>query len=373
MSPRLAVPAALALLAAAAVASSALFTVHQTKQAIVLQFGALKREVRDPGLHVKLPFIQNVRYLEARVLNLDPPVQTVVLSDQRRVRVDVFVRYRITNPSQFVRVAVSESNLRSTLGAIVNEQVRAVLGAVTLGDLLSQERPALMADVRARVNRVTTQEDSNFGIDVLDVRIGRADLSEEVSQAVYARMRAERERDAAEFRAEGQEEYQTITADADRQATVILAEAQREAQETRGRGDAERTRVLAESHGRDPEFFAFWRSLEAYRSALADEEGGRTQYVLPPEGDFFRFFEVVPEGLDDPRAPLGAPGARRPVQTLMAALGLAVALEGAALLLLGRAYPEAMRRLAAMPPPALRAIGLALVLSGLLWTRLAVG
>lgn len=300
MNARLLLPAAIVAIVSAVLLSSALYTVHQTSQAIVLQFGALKRVVQTPGLHIKVPFVQNVRYLEARVLNLDPPVQTVVLADQRRVRVDVFVRYRIVDPSQFVRVAVSESNLQQTLGAIINEQVRAVLGGVSLTEILSEERPVLMADVRSRVNLVTSQSDSNFGIDVLDVRIGRADLSEEVSQAVYARMRAERERDASEFRAEGQEEYQTITADADRQATIIRAEAQRTAQKARGAGDAQRTVILAAAYGKDPKFFSFFRALEAYRKAFAGE-GNQTRFVLPPEGEFFRFFETLPLELEQAR------------------------------------------------------------------------
>ena len=289
-----------ALIVAAFVASSALYTVHQTNQAIVLQFGALKRVVQEPGLHIKIPFIQNVRYFESRVLNLDPPVQSLLLADQRRLRVDVFVRYRISDPAQFVRVAISEDNLGQTLGAIVNEQVRAVLGGIDLRQILSEERAELTADIRERVNLVTKQENSNFGIDVLDVRIRRADLSEEVSQAVYSRMRAERERDAAEFRAQGREQYQVITSNADREATIIIAEAQRDAQNLRGEGDAKRTRILNEAYGRDAEFFSFYRSLEAYRTSLA---GNTTpaQFVLPPDGDFFQFLESLPSSLERAR------------------------------------------------------------------------
>ncbi len=287
------------LIVAAFVASSALYTVHQTNQAIVLQFGALKRVVQEPGLHIKIPFIQNVRYFESRVLNLDPPVQSLLLADQRRVRVDVFVRYRINDPAQFVRVAISEDNLGQTLGAIVNEQVRAVLGGIDLRQILSEERADLTANIRERVNQVTKQESSNFGIDVLDVRIRRADLSEEVSQAVYSRMRAERERDAAEFRAQGREQYQVITSNADREATIILAEAQRDAQNLRGEGDAKRTRILNEAYGRDAEFFSFYRSLEAYRTSLAGNTPA--QFVLPPDGDFFQFLEELPSSLERAR------------------------------------------------------------------------
>ncbi|MGR4000737.1 MAG: protease modulator HflC [Alphaproteobacteria bacterium] len=297
--PKILITSGVLLIAIAILASSSLFTVHQTKQAIVLQFGALKRVIQEPGIHFKLPFIQNVRYFESRVLNLDPPVQTVVLADQRRLRVDVFVRYSIIDPAQFVRVAVSESNLQQTLAAIVNEQVRAALGGVDLQTILSEERVTLTDSVRERVNQVTKQSDSNFGINVLDIRIRRADLSEEVSQAVYSRMRAEREKDAAEFRANGQEEYQTITSNADRQATIILAEAQRDAQKIRGEGDAQRTRLLNDSYGQDAEFFSFYRSLQAYEKSLSGE--ARAQFVIPPDSDFFEFFESLPESLERAR------------------------------------------------------------------------
>lgn len=266
---------------------SATFTVQQTQQAVIVQFGAIQRTVATPGLHFKLPFVQEVRYLERRVLNLDPEAETIVLADQRRLIVDAFVRYRITEPQQFIRVAISESNLRNRLEPIVNNALRSVLGTVLLPTILSEERDKLMQQITKNVNEAVNTEQSNFGIEVLDVRIVRADLLPEVSQAVYARMRAERERDAAEFRAQGEEQFQTITAQADRQATVIQAEAQRQSEILRGEGEAQRTTILAKAFGEDPSFFAFYRSMQAYDKALKSDN---TRFVLPPQGEFFRYF-----------------------------------------------------------------------------------
>lgn len=275
------------LVAIAIMVYLATFTVHQTQQAVIVQFGAIQRTIDRPGLHFKVPFIQDVQFLERRVLNLDPEAETIVLADQRRLIVDAFVRYRITDPQQFIRVAISESNLRNRLEPIVNNALRSVLGTVLLPTILSEARDDLMGQITRGVNDAVNTEQSDFGIEVLDVRIVRADLLPEVSQAVYARMRAERERDAAEFRAQGEEQFQTITAEADRQATVIQAEAQRQAEILRGEGEAERTKILAEAFGRDPGFFEFYRTMQAYEEAL---KADNTRFVLPPEGEFFRFF-----------------------------------------------------------------------------------
>lgn len=265
----------------------ATFTVHQTQQAVIVQFGAIQRTIERPGLHFKVPFVQDVVFLERRVLNLDPEAETIVLADQRRLIVDAFVRYRIMDPEQFIRVAISETNLRNRLEPIVNNALRSVLGTVLLPTILSEERDNLMQQITRSVNDAVNVEQSDFGIEVLDVRIVRADLLPEVSQAVYARMRAERERDAAEFRAQGEEQFQTITAEADRQAIVIQAEAQRQAEILRGEGEAERTNILAQAFGQDPAFFEFYRTMQAYEAAL---QPGSTRFVLPPEGEFFRFF-----------------------------------------------------------------------------------
>ena len=269
------------------VAYLGVFTVHQTQQAVVLQFGEIRRVIDEPGIHMKIPFLQNVRYLEKRVLNLDPRAETIVLADQRRVQVDAFVRYRIVDPNQFIRVAVTEGNLQNKLEPIVNNKLRAVLGQVFLVTILSEDRNRLMQDIRRQVNDEVERTGSDFGINVLDVRIVRADLLPEVSQNVYARMEAERKRDAAEFRALGQEQFLRITAEADREATVIRAEAQRQAEILRGEGEAERTRILNDAFGQDPGFFEFYRSMQAYEASIRPEN---TMIVIPPTNEFFDFF-----------------------------------------------------------------------------------
>ena len=283
MNRRIGLLIGIVVIIGAIIASGALFTVHQTQQAIVLQFGDPKRVITEPGLKIKLPFIQEVRFVERRVLNLDPPVERVLLADQRPLLVDSFVRYRIVDPLRFIQAAISEDQVQGSLGSIVNNSVRATLGNVTLPSVLSDERRGLMADIRDRVN----EAGQTFGIEIVDVRIGRADLATEVSQSVYDRMRAERQRDAAEFRARGFELSQRIKAAADREATVIRAEAEREAEIQRGIGEGERTRILNDAFGQDPEFFDFYRSMQAYEGSLAGES---SFLVLSPDSTFFRFF-----------------------------------------------------------------------------------
>ncbi len=266
--------------------SSAAFTVHQTSQAIVMQFGNPKRVVTDPGLHWKLPFIQDVLYYENRMLNLDPPVESILLSDQKRLLVDAFARYRITNPLVFFQRVRTEDGVRQRLGPILNASLRGVLGNFTLSSVLSEERDKIMQDIRASVNAVAAR----FGIELVDVRIGRADFPEQISQAVYGRMKSERDREAAEFRAQGFEFSQRIRAGADREATVIVAEAKREAEIERGRGEATRTRTLNDAYGQDEDFFNFYRSMQAYEAALS---GDRTFMVLSPDSEFFNFFSAI--------------------------------------------------------------------------------
>ena len=270
------------------VASSALFTVHQTQQAIVLQFGDPKREVGDPGLKVKLPFIQNVLYYERRVLNLDPPVQRVILADQKPLLVDTYARYRIVDALRFYQTVRSEGTAGTRLATIINATTRGVLGNVNLASVLSQDRVDIMKNIRDQVNA----EARRFGIDVVDVRIRRSDLPDETSQAVYDRMKSEREREAAEFRAQGYEQAQRIRAGADREATVIRAEAEREADIQRGQGEAERTRLLNDAFGRDPDFFNFYRSMQAYQESLR----AGTYLVLSPDGEFAGFFDAIGAG-----------------------------------------------------------------------------
>lgn len=267
----------------AILASSTFFTVYQSQQALVLQFGNPKRVISEPGLYIKWPFVQEALFYERRILDLDPPVELIILSDQKRLLVDPYVRYRIINPLQFFQTVKVESRLRDRLGAIVNAGVRGVLGNATLSMVLSEERADIMADIDARVNA----EAKRFGIEVVDVRIRRADLPEQTSQAVYARMRSEREREAAEFRAQGFERAQRVTATADREATVIRAEAEKESQILRGEGDREKTRISREAYGRDVEFYRFYKSMTAYQYALSGDD---TTLVLTPDSEFFRYF-----------------------------------------------------------------------------------
>jgi modulator of FtsH protease HflC len=278
--------AALAIAVAALfmIGSASLFTVNETQQALVLQFGEWKRTIQKPGLHAKIPFVQNVVMIDARVLDVDPPVEQVILADQKRLEVDAFARYRIVDPLQFFQSAGSEAVAEQRLAAIVNSSLRRVLGNVTLLAVLSNERAKAMTDLKAQVN----QEAQRFGIAIVDVRIRRADLPDATSQAVYERMRSEREREAREARAQGNEQAQQIRSRAERERTVILAEAQRDAQILRGEGDNQAIKILAEAGTRNPEFYAFYRSLEAYRVAL---KGSETVMVLSPDSEFFRYFE----------------------------------------------------------------------------------
>lgn len=271
-----------------------LFTVHQTEQAIVMQFGEPKREIREPGLSYKIPFIQNLVYYDRRVLELDPPVERVILADQKRIEVDTFTRFRIAAPLEFYQTVTTEAQARSRLGGIISSSLRRVLGNYTLPTLLSPERDVIMGQIRERVD----QEAKALGIVVTDVRIRRADLPEETSQAIYARMRSEREREASEARAQGKELAQEIRARADRERVVIVAEAQRKGQLARGDGDGDAIRIYAEAFNRDPQFYDFYRALQAYRGALASD----TTLVLSPNSPFFRYFSEGPGGGAPPAA-----------------------------------------------------------------------
>ncbi|MEQ9607736.1 MAG: protease modulator HflC [Kiloniellaceae bacterium] len=264
-------------------AYGSLFTVTETQQAIVMQFGEPKRVISEPGLSWKVPLIQNVQYYEKRVLNLDPPGENILLSDQKRLIVDVFARYRIADPLKFFQTVRSEETARSRLGTIINGRLRQILGNSTLAAVLSDERTQILRDLRESVD----QETQRFGIALVDVRIRRADLPDETRESVYNRMRSEREREAAEFRAQGFEQGQRITAAADREATVIRAEAQRESSILRGQGEGLRTEILNNAYGQDPEFFNFYRSMQAYSAALGADS---TYMVLSPDSDFFSFF-----------------------------------------------------------------------------------
>jgi len=283
----------LAIVVLGFVAFSALFTVDQRTQVIVLKFGNPVRVIKDPGLHAKIPFIENVVAFDRRILNLDPPSEQVLLSDQKRIDVDAYARYRIVDPLRFYQTLNNENNLRDRFGRQLNSSVRNALGLHDLADLLSPKRAGIMAGIHDQVKPIA----ASFGIEVIDVRIGRTELPDEVSANVYARMRSEREQLANLLRAEGDELKQRITADADRQRVVILAESQKQAQIEIGQGEAERNRITAEAYGRDPQFFAFVRSMTAYRRSLG---GSDTTMVLSPDSDFFRFFGNL-QGLTSPR------------------------------------------------------------------------
>ncbi len=278
---------AVVVVAVLIVGLNSLFTVHQSEQALVLQFGKIQRVVQEPGLKFKMPFIENVEYFDRRILDLDPPVQQVILSDKKRIDVDSFARYRIVDPAEFKKKAVTAENFRQVFGGRLNSAVRAEVAKVGLADMVSGKRDQVMQSIAVLLK----SQEAEFGVEVIDVRIGRTDLPEDISNDVYNRMRSEREREANKLRAEGDEIKQTITANADRQKTVILAEATRKAQILRGQGDAARNLLLGKAYGTDPEFFAFYRSMEAYREALG---GGDTTMVLSPDSEFFRYFRTLP-------------------------------------------------------------------------------
>lgn len=274
------------VVAAVVVAWGSLFTVSQQQQALVLQFGDPKRAIPEPGLKVKLPFIQDVQYFEKRVLDIDPPKQQLILVDQKRLDVEAYARYRIVDPLRFYQTVNNEAGARARLGAIINSALRRVLGNESLTNILSVRRQQITQAIFQEVNQVATP----LGIEMVDVRIKRADYPDQTSQAIYARMKSEREREAREFRAEGFEVAQQVRSDADRQRVVIVATAQKEAQTVRGQGDGQAIQIYADAFGQDPEFFAFYRSMEAYKQSLAD---GSTTLVLSPDNQFFRYFNDI--------------------------------------------------------------------------------
>ncbi len=307
---------AVALVVAGILAMSSLFIVDQTEQALVLQFGQPLRLIRTPGLWVKKPFIQNVIIYDKRLLDFEPPPEEVIASDQKRLIVDTYARYRITNPLLFYQTVASELTVRARLGALVSGSLRQVIGNVTLSALLSPQRATIMRQIRDEV----AGQAKSFGIDVADVRIRRADLPPQNSEAIFARMRSERQQQAALYRGEGAQAAKTVRANADRERTVILADAQRDAQEVRGAGDAKAIAIYAKAYDQDKNFFAFYRSLQAYRDAF---EGSNTSFVLNPDSSFFRYFESpggtgaaapggkgAPGGTAAPVAPAAKPAAQ---------------------------------------------------------------
>ncbi len=269
-------------LAAVAIYGSA-FIVHQNEQALVLRFGKPMRVVNEPGLNWKVPLVDTVEVYDKRILDLDSEAQEVTASDQKRLVVDSFARYRIVDPLKFYQTLRSEDNVRSRLQPIIDSAMRRVLGSSTFQDVVRDKREELMKRIAKQVN----QEGSEFCLEVVDVRIKRADLPDQNQKSVFERMRAERQREAAEFRAQGNAEANRIKATADREATVIQAEATRKGEELRGAGDAERNKIYAEAYSKDPEFFEFYRSMQAYEKGLKSAD---TRLLLSPDGEFFKYF-----------------------------------------------------------------------------------
>ncbi len=269
--------------AALIVAYSSVFTVYQTQQALVFRLGSPQPPVTEPGLHLKAPFIDTVVYIDKRILDLDVPAQEVIASDQKRLVVDAFARYRVKDPLRFYQTLGSIDAANSQLAIRLNSALRRVLGEVTFTHVVRDQRAELMTRIRQLVDR----EAQDYGIEVVDVRIRRADLPEQNSQAVYRRMQTERQREAAEFRAQGTQRAQEIRSQADREVTVLIAEANSKAEQIRGEGDATRNQILAQAYSQDPEFFDFYRSMQAYETGLKASD---TRLLLRPDSNFFRYF-----------------------------------------------------------------------------------
>jgi membrane protease subunit HflC len=265
------------------VALFSLYTVNPREQVLLLQFGAPQRLVTEPGLHVKVPFLQQAQFIPKMLLNLDAPAEEVIAQDKKRMVVDAFARWKIVDPLRFYQSLYDETTATMRLTPILSSDVRRVLGSQTFAAMLSGKRAELMVQIRDEINR----DADGYGIKIVDVRIRRADLPPQNSQAIYRRMQQERTREANEFRAEGEEISQRVKARAEREVTVLTAEATRESEILRGQGDAEKTKVLGAAYGQDADFFAFYRSLEAYQDAFP---GDNTTMILSPTGEFFRYF-----------------------------------------------------------------------------------
>jgi len=274
---------------------STLFTVYQTRQAIVVRLGQPVRVVTDPGLNYKIPLIDSVIHIDKRILDIESPAQEVIASDQKRLVVDAFARYKITDALLFYQTVGSVEGGNSRLLTLLNSALRRVLGEVTLTQIVRDLREDLMTKVRIQLE----MEAQRLGITIVDVRIRRADLPEQNSQAVYQRMQTERQQQAAQIRAQGSQKSQEIRAKADRDVTVLIADATSKSEQTRGEGDAERNRIFAEAYGKDVDFFAFYRSMQAYEAGLRHTD---TRMLLRPDSDFFRYF-VDPSGKPRPATP----------------------------------------------------------------------
>ena len=277
-----------ALFVLAIIASASLFTVSQTQQALVVQFGEVTRTIESPGLHAKIPFAQNIITLDKRLLAVELPNEEVILGDQRRLIIDTFTVFRITDPLRFYQaIGPIPDNIRGRLNSVVTGSLRRVLGNNKLLDVLSADRDRIMSNIQTEVN---TQM-QNFGITIVDVRIRRADLPQENTQAILQRMQSERQRIAAQARAEGAEASQRIRADAERDRTVLVADAKATADNLRGEGEGEATTIYAKAFGQDPAFFSIWRTLQGYRDIF---DSGTARLVVSPDNDYLRYLQVPP-------------------------------------------------------------------------------
>jgi len=306
-SPVAGIVTLVALFVVAIVFYSSIFTVSQTEQALVVRLGRPVDVVSEPGLNFKAPFIDTVISIDKRILDLENPSQEVIASDQKRLVVDAFARYRIKNPLRFYQSIGSIQAANIQLTTLLNAALRRVLGEVTFINVVRDERENLMTRIRDQLDR----ESDQYGIQVVDVRIRRADLPEQNSQAVYKRMQTEREREAQEFRAQGGQKAQEIRSKADREVTVIIADANSTSEQVRGAGDAERNRLFAEAYGKDPDFFNFYRSMQAYETGLKAND---TRMLLKPDSSFFRFFNDPMGKQPAAAAPPGAPPAPAPAR-----------------------------------------------------------
>ncbi len=280
----------------------ALFTVSQTEQALVLRLGEPvpgRGLITEPGLHFKLPLVENVVTFDNRILDVESPNLEVLAADNQRLEVDSFIRYRIVNALRFYQTVNSVMGANNQLGSVLNSAVRRVLSEANQQQIVRDERARLMVKIKEQADR----EAQKFGVQVVDARIRRVDLPQQISEKVFGRMQTERQREAAEYRAQGSEQAQKITAKADRDVIVLKAEAQRQADQMKGEGDAERNRIFAEAFGRDPDFFAFYRSMQAYESAF---KPGETRFLISPRSEFFRFFSA-PEASAAPSADRPSP------------------------------------------------------------------
>ena len=294
-------PIATALLVIVAVlafvAYSSFYIVDPRQQVIVRQFGEIRGVETEPGLKFKVPLLQDVVYFDRRVLDFDVPAESYILGEQKRLEVDAYARVQIIDALKFFQSVQNEVGLRARLAPVIQSAIRRALGDATLQQVLTSQRLALMRDITEQVDR----EAKSFGVQVLDVRLKRLDLPVENSEAVYRRMQTQREQEARQIRAEGAEENQRIRANADREVIIINAEARRTAEIARGEGDAQAIEIYADAYGRDPAFFSFYRSMEAYRQSLGKND--TTMIISPENSDFFRYFGTQGNAATQPAQP----------------------------------------------------------------------